>query len=53
MCVELSPEETGYLLGLIKQHLEYYRLLASNTNCSQKNQDQHQMLEGLRLKLAK
>ncbi len=52
MKVQLSPEEAGYVLGLLKDHLEYYRVLAGNGKCSAKNRELHKLLEGLWLKLA-
>jgi hypothetical protein len=52
MKIELSAEETGYVLGLLKEHLEYYRLLAGNGKCSPKNLARREFLEGLWVKLA-
>jgi hypothetical protein len=49
--VELTPEEAGYVLGLLKEHLEYYRLLAGNGKCSEVNRAKHRMLEVLWMKL--
>jgi hypothetical protein len=49
--VELTPEEAGYVLGLLKEHLEYYRLLAGNWKCSEVNRAKHRMLEVLWMKL--
>jgi hypothetical protein len=49
--VELTPEEAGYVLGLLKEHLEYYRLLAGKLNCSEANRARHRMLEVLWVKL--
>jgi hypothetical protein len=51
--VELSPDETDYVLGLLKEHLEYYRLLAGNGNCTDKNRAMMEFLETLWFKLAK
>lgn len=53
MTINLEPEEIGYLLGLLKEHVEYHRLLAGNGKCSQKNKDRHRFLETLRAKLSK
>jgi hypothetical protein len=49
--VELTPEEAGYVLGLLKEHLEYYRLLAGNGQCTEANRERHKFLEGLWVKL--
>jgi hypothetical protein len=49
--VELTPEEAGYVLGLLKEHLEYYRLLAGSLKCTEANLAKHRMLEGLWMKL--
>jgi len=51
MTVKLEPEEIGYLQGLIKDHLEFYRLLAGNGKCTQKHKDRHRFLETLNTKL--
>jgi hypothetical protein len=53
MGIELTPEEAGYVLGLLKEHLEYYRALAGNGKCSEANRAKHRMLEGLWVKLAR
>jgi hypothetical protein len=49
--VELTPEEAGYVLGLLKEHVEYYRLLAGNLKCSEANRARWEFLEGLWVKL--
>jgi hypothetical protein len=51
--VELSPEEVGYVLGRLKEPLEYYRLLAGNAKFSAKNRAQLKFLEGLLVKLVR
>jgi hypothetical protein len=51
MRIELSAEEAGYVLGLLKEHLEYYRALAGNLKCTEANRSKHRMLEGLWVKL--
>ena len=53
MTIKLQPEEIGYLLGLLKEHVEYHRLLAGNGKCSSKHREQHRFLETLWAKLAK
>jgi hypothetical protein len=53
MKIELSAEETGYVLGLLKEHLEYYRLLAGNEFCSAVHRAKREFLEGLWMKLAR
>jgi hypothetical protein len=53
MRIELSPDEAGYVLGLLKEHLEYYRLLAGNGNCTAKNRAMKEFLEGLWAKLTR
>ena len=50
--VELSPDEAGYVLGLLKEHLEYYRLLSGNGRCTAANDARREFLENLWLKLA-
>jgi hypothetical protein len=52
LSIELSAEEAGYVLGLLKEHLEYYRALAGNLKCTDANRAKHRMLEGLWVKLA-
>jgi hypothetical protein len=49
--IKLSPDETAYLLGLLKEHLEYYRLLAGNGKCTPTNRAKLAMLEALEIKL--
>jgi hypothetical protein len=49
--VQLSPDETGYLLGLLKEHLEYYRLLSGNGKCTAISRARLAMLEALEIKL--
>ena len=51
MKIDLSPEETGYLLGMLREHLDYYRTLASNGSCTDKNRKMHEFLETLVRKL--
>jgi hypothetical protein len=51
--VEFSVEEAGYVLGLLKEHLEYYRALAGNHKCTEANLARHRMVEGLWVKLAR
>jgi hypothetical protein len=51
--VELTSEEARYVVGILKEHLEYYRLLAGNGNCSEINRGRHRMLEGLWVKLVR
>jgi len=51
MTIHFEPEEIGYLQGLVKDHLEYYRLLAGNGKCTQKHKDHHRFLETLAAKL--
>jgi hypothetical protein len=48
---ELNPEERAYLLRLLKEHLEYFRLLAANPKCSDANRAKYRMLETLWQKL--
>jgi hypothetical protein len=49
--VELTPEEAGYVFWLLKEHLEYYRLLVGNGQCTEANRAKHRMLEVLWMKL--
>jgi hypothetical protein len=51
--VELSPEEVGYVLGRLKEPLEYYRLLAGNAQFSAKNRAELEFLESLWIKLVR
>jgi hypothetical protein len=51
--VELSAEEARYVLGLLKGHLEYYRLLRGELKCSPGNLAKHELVEGLWVKLAR
>jgi len=53
MTITLEPEEIGYLLGMLKEHVEYHRLLVGNGKCTQKHKDLYRMLETLWAKLAK
>lgn len=50
--VKLSPEETGYLLRLLKEHVEYFRALAGNVKCSHANREKHHLVEILWRKLS-
>ena len=49
----LSPDEAGYVMGLIREHLEYYRMLADNPKCTQQNRKRYELVLGLWEKLAK
>jgi hypothetical protein len=49
--LEFSHEETGYIRALLKEHLDYYRLLAGNPKCSHKHRRLHELCEKLMLKL--
>jgi hypothetical protein len=49
---KLSPEEANYIRTLLKEHLDYYRLLAGNPKCSQKHRALHELCEKLMLKLS-
>jgi hypothetical protein len=51
--IELSPDEVGYLLGLLKAHREYYATLAGNGKATPQTRGKLAFLEGLWLKLAK
>jgi len=52
MEIELSPEERAYLRKILKEHLDYYRLLAGNLNASKEKRQKRDMLEALERKLA-
>lgn len=47
----LDPAERGYVLGLLKEHLEYYRTLAGNGKASEATRGKLAFLEKLWLKL--
>ena len=47
----LSPQEKQFLTGLLKEHLDYYRTLAGNSNCSAANREKLVFLERLVAKL--
>jgi hypothetical protein len=49
--IDLSPDETGYLLGLLKAHLEYYRQLAGNGKATAATRAKLAMLQTLEIKL--
>jgi hypothetical protein len=49
--IKLSPDEARYLLGLLKEHLEYYRLLSGNGKCTPTTRAKLTMLEALEFKL--
>jgi hypothetical protein len=51
MKIDLSPDETLYLLGLLKAHLDYYRLLAGTPKFSGQSRAQLMRLEALAAKL--
>ena len=51
MKIDLNPEERGYLLGLLREHLDFYRMIAANPKCSVRNHGMHQFLETLVTKL--
>lgn len=51
--VTLSPEEIGYLMGLLQEPLNYYRTLAGSSHCTDSNREWHAFLQGLWTKLAK
>jgi len=52
MTLKLEPEEIAYLLGMLKEHLEYYRLLTGNGKCTPAHKDRHRFLETLGAKLS-
>jgi hypothetical protein len=51
--VSLKPEEVGYLQGLLREHLDYYRRFAVDlpSKCSPRNRRTHELLSGLWTKL--
>ena len=51
MNITLSPEETGYLLGLIKEHLEYYKMLSGHAKGSERHKRLYKMLNDLSIRL--
>jgi hypothetical protein len=51
MIKELSVEEAKYVVKVLKEHLEYYRLLAGSSKCTAANRAKREMLEGLWVKL--
>ena len=50
--VNLTHEERSYLAGIIKEHLEYYRLLCGHPRASQKNKDWYTFCKALSAKLS-
>jgi len=44
-------EEAGFLLRLIGEHREYYRVLAGSSSSSGQSKKRHEMIEGLARKL--
>jgi hypothetical protein len=48
---QLSPDETAYLLGLIREPLEYYRLLSGNGKATSASRAKLLFLETLVAKL--
>jgi len=52
MQVDLNPNERDFLRRLIKDHLDYYRLLASSPRCSSDKRAKLALLEALEGKLA-
>lgn len=50
--VSLSSEEKSYLLGLLKEHLDYYQLLATRGKCSAKHQASAALVQTLWIKLS-
>jgi hypothetical protein len=51
--IKLSPDEARYVRRLLKEHLEYYRLLTSNLRCTPANKATGEFLEALWIKLAR
>jgi hypothetical protein len=51
MKLELSVAEVGYVVRLLKEHVEYYRVLAGNGNCSAQNRVRWELVENLWRKL--
>jgi len=52
MQVDLNPNQRDFLRRLLKEHLAYYRLLASSPRCSTQKRQKLALLEALERKLA-
>lgn len=49
--ITLSPDEVSYLSGLLREHLEYYRLLSGNAKASELSRTKLALVEALWMKL--
>ena len=49
--MDLTTEETAYLVALLREHLDYYRTLVSSDNCSARNRERYAMVNTLWRKL--
>ena len=47
----LTPEERSYLLKIVTEHLQYYRILAGSTKVTEQTLGKLALLEALRTKL--
>ena len=51
MNINFDPEEIGYMSGLLKAPLDYFRMLSGHPKCSDINRAKLEFLETLYLKL--
>lgn len=49
--VSMSLEEIRYIEDLLREPLNYYRMMAGSSKCSEFNRNRHQLLDGLSQKL--
>jgi hypothetical protein len=50
--IELSQKEPSYILGLLKQHVDYYREISGTNLCAPKTRAMYEFVEAHVLKLA-
>jgi hypothetical protein len=51
MSIELAKDEISYLLILLNESRNYYRILAGNANCGERNRQMFGLVERLWQKL--
>jgi hypothetical protein len=50
--IELTPEEIEFLLKHVREHREFYRIVACHPKCSEKHRQMQLKIEQLALKLS-
>ena len=51
MLIDLTTEESAFILSLLTDHIAYYKTLAGNPKCSERNLRRKSLVDTIALKL--